>query len=212
MESVSHASVWGVGYFPRRAVAVTCGIGVRTRVAGCVSMPVPCTAQPMVKGVLGLRRESRRGRRGRVPEEHVHPRVEQLLRRLHAQNAGEPLASKSTRRELPTVPERSKSCQEVSTSADTAASGSEKHPRKFSGICGARQSVTTEASWNTVDCQPRVRHRLRTSTSPNSSWNSSDDSQRPIVLDQRSPSYHHMRCYRPPAPTSRLARSRSPAR
>ena len=61
-------------------------------------------------------------------------------------------------------------------------------------------------------CQPKVRHRLRTSTSPNSSRKSSDDSRRPIVLDQRSPSYHHMRCYRPPDPTSRLARSRSPAR
>ena len=31
------------------------------------------------------------------PEEHVHPRVEQLLRRLHAWNAEEPLAGKSTR-------------------------------------------------------------------------------------------------------------------
>ena len=44
-------------------------------------------------------------------------------------NAGEPLASKSTRGKFPTVPERSRSCQNVSASLDATASGLSRHPR-----------------------------------------------------------------------------------
>ena len=80
--------------------------GVRPRAASRVLMPVAAPAYPAVQAAQGLRRESRRGRRGRVPKEHVHPRVDQRLRRLHAWNAEEPPASKSTRRKLPTVPDR----------------------------------------------------------------------------------------------------------
>ena len=57
-------------------------------------------------------------------------RVEQRLRWLHAWNAEEPLASKSTRRKSPTVPDRSRSCQNVSTSPDAATSGVSKHHRR----------------------------------------------------------------------------------
>ena len=38
------------------------------------------------------------------PPRHVHPRVEQLLRRLHAWNAEEPLAGKSTRQGIAYCP------------------------------------------------------------------------------------------------------------
>ena len=82
MASASHASVWDGGYFPPCAVAVTCGIGVRPRASSRVSMPV--RAHPAIQGFHGVRRESRRERRRRVPEEHVHPRVGQLLQHLHA--------------------------------------------------------------------------------------------------------------------------------
>ena len=44
-------------------------------------------------------------------------------------NAGEPLGSKSTRGKFPTVPERSRSCQNVSASLDATASGLSRHPR-----------------------------------------------------------------------------------
>ena len=57
-------------------------------------------------------------------------------------NAGEPLASESTRRESPIVPERSRSCQDVSTSADAAATGAKKHPAT-SRESAARQSVAS---------------------------------------------------------------------
>jgi len=83
MGSANHASAWDVGYFPPCAVAATCGIGILPRAASRVSMPVQCTAHLTVQAVQGLRRESRRRWRRRGPEEHVHPRVEHLLRRLH---------------------------------------------------------------------------------------------------------------------------------
>ncbi len=211
IESVSDASVWDIGYFPRRAAAATCGIGVRPRVASCVSMPVPCTAQPMVQGVLGLRRESRRGRRGRVPEEHFHPRVEQLLRRLHARTlesrspASQPVRNYLLFQNVPGGAKRSQPLRTPSPVArkNTPASSRESvalvnpSPRRRAGIpCLPAHGPSPAAH---IDFTEQF-------TEP------SDDSRRPIVLDQRSPSYHHMRCYRPPPPTSRLARSRSPAR
>ena len=99
-------------------------------------------------------------------------------------HAGEPLASKSTRRKLPTVPERSRLCQEVSNPANTAASGAEKHPRKFSGIRLASHSVTTNASRKAVSVSPR------SSAAAHIDFTEQlvellDDCRRPIVLDQR---------------------------
>ena len=67
MESASHASVWGVGYFPPCAVAASCGIGLRPPAASRASMPAPRTAHPAVQDVQRPRHECRRGRRGVVP-------------------------------------------------------------------------------------------------------------------------------------------------
>ena len=132
MGSQNHASVWDVGYFPPCAVAATCRIGVRPRAASCVSMPVPCTAPPPVQAVQGLRHEGCPGRRRRVPEEHVTRLSNKLLRRLHARTlesrslASQPVGNSLLFQNVP------RSCQDVSTSSDAAASGLSKTPPSVS--------------------------------------------------------------------------------
>ena len=75
------------------------------------------------------------GNWGRVPEKHVHPRIEQLLLRLHDRNAEQPPAGESTRPETPFVQQRSKTFNDVKQPEEAVASGANKHPRRaFGGL------------------------------------------------------------------------------
>lgn len=89
MGSANHASACGVGYFPPRAIPATCGIGVRPRAASCVSMSVPRTARGRSKPSKGFVAKAIDEGEA-TPAEHVDPRVEQLLRRLHARTLESP--------------------------------------------------------------------------------------------------------------------------
>ena len=66
-------------------------------------------------------------------------------------NAGEPLASESTRRESPIVPECSRSCQDVSTSADAAATGAKNTPQRLESPLRASPSLRRPAG---TPCPP----------------------------------------------------------
>ena len=89
MGSANHASACGVGYFPPRAVPATCGIGVRPRAASCVSIPSLVPPRGRFKPSKGFVAKAI-GEGKAAPKKHVDPRVEQLLRRLHARTLESP--------------------------------------------------------------------------------------------------------------------------
>lgn len=128
MERASHASVCDVGYFPPCALAATCGTGVRLTAppvaSRCSARVPPHRRSKPSKGVAA----KAVGEGKAASPRNTLARVSSNPAAFPCTNAEKPTESESTRREPPTVPDRSKSCQDVSTHADVAASGLVKHP------------------------------------------------------------------------------------
>lgn len=153
MGSQNHASVWDVGYFPPCAVAATCGIGVRLRAASRVPMARPTPRVPSGPRRSGASPRKPSGKVRACPRGPRSPACRPTASASPCPNAEVPLASKSTRRRFPTVPERSRSYHAVSTPANTAATGAERHPRNVSGVAVARPAVVSYASRSAVSAR-----------------------------------------------------------